>query len=135
VVPVATPDDLAGLPLFQQLDEEERSAIAHWFEVEEASAGVKLTGEGAPGYSFYVISDGTASVTIDGIEVNALEPGDFFGELAILGDGVRTATVTTTSPSRLLVLFGTEFRQLQQEHPELARRIEAGVRARLWQAA
>jgi voltage-gated potassium channel len=67
--------------------------------------------------------------------VNTLGPGDFFGELAILGDGVRTATVTTTSPSRLLVLFGTEFRQLQQEQPDLASRIEAGVRARLQPAA
>lgn len=67
--------------------------------------------------------------------MNTLGPGDFFGELAILGDGVRTATVTTTSPSRLLVLFGTEFRQLQQEHPDLASRIEAGVRARLQPAA
>jgi voltage-gated potassium channel len=134
-VPVATPDDLVGIPLFEQLDEGERREIAHWFEIHETSPGVKLTGEGAAGYSFYVISDGTASVTIDDTEVNALGPGDFFGELAILGDGVRTATVTTTSASRLLSLFGTEFRRLQQEHPELARRIEAGVRARLWQAA
>jgi voltage-gated potassium channel len=134
-VTVATPDDLAGLPLFEQLDEEERSAIAHWFEVQETSPGVKLTGEGAAGYSFYVICDGTASVSIDGIEVNALGPGDFFGELAILGDGVRTATVVTSAPSRLLVLFGTEFRRIQQEYPELASKIEAGVRARLWRAA
>jgi len=134
-VPVATPDDLVGIPLFEQLDEGERREIARLFEIHETSPGVKLTGEGAAGYSFYVISDGTASVTIDDTEVNALGPGDFFGELAILGDGVRTATVTTTSPSRLLSLFGTEFRRLQQEHPELARRIEAGVRARLWQAA
>ncbi len=118
---VATADDLAVLPLFEQLGEEERKAIAPWFEVQATSPGVRLTGEGASGYSFYVISDGTASVTIDGVEVNALGPGDFFGELAILGDGRRTATVTTTTPTRLLVLFGTEFRQLQQERPELAR--------------
>jgi hypothetical protein len=47
---------------------------------------------------------------------------------ALLGDGVRTATVTTDSPSQLLVLFGTEFRRLQQEHPEIAARIESGLR-------
>jgi CRP-like cAMP-binding protein len=132
---VATADDLAGLSLFDELDEEERNAIAHWFEVQETGPGVSLTGEGASGYSFYVLSDGTASVTIDGVEVNALGPGDFFGELAILGNGRRTATVTTTSRARLLVLFGTEFRQLQEEQPELARRIENGVRARLQPAA
>jgi CRP/FNR family transcriptional regulator, cyclic AMP receptor protein len=127
--------DLAGIPLFDALEPDELAAIAPWFEVQETSPGVNLTGEGAAGYSFYVLSGGTASVTIDGTEVNTLGPGDFFGELAILGDGRRTATVTTTSPARLLVLFGTEFRQLQHEHPALASRIESGVRARLQPAA
>ena len=127
--------DLAGIPLFDDLEPDELAAIAPWFEVQETSPGVNLTGEGAAGYSFYVLSGGTASVTIDGTEVNTLGPGDFFGELAILGDGRRTATVTTTSPARLLVLFGTEFRQLQHEHPDLASRIESGVRARLQPAA
>jgi voltage-gated potassium channel len=134
-VPAATADDLAGIPLFDALEPDACSAIAPWFELQDVNPDVRLTGEGASGYSFYVIGDGTASVTIDGVEVNALGPGDFFGELAILGDGRRTASVMTTSPSRLLVLFGTEFRQLQHEHPELARRIENGVRARLQPAA
>ena len=88
----------------------------------------KLTGEGASGYSFYVLRDGAATVSIDGSEVRTLAPGDFFGELALLGDGRRTATVTTAAPSRVLVLFGTEFRQLQQEYPEIAARIESGLR-------
>jgi len=134
-VPDATTWDLAGIALLDDLEPEELTKIAPWFEVQDVSPGVNLTGEGASGYSFYILSDGTASVTIDGVEVNTLGPADFFGELAILGDGVRTATVTTTSPSRLLVLFGTEFRQLQQEQPDLASRIEAGVRARLQPAA
>jgi CRP-like cAMP-binding protein len=127
--------DLAGIPLFDALEPDELAAIAPWFEVQEVSPGVNLTGEGASGYSFFVLSDGTASVTIDGTEANTLGPGDFFGELAILGDGRRTATVTTTSPARLLVLFGTEFRRLQEDHPGLAAQIEAGVRARLRPAA
>lgn len=134
-MPDATTWDLAGIALLDDLEPEELTKIAPWFEVQDVSPGVNLTGEGASGYSFYILSDGTASVTINGVEVNTLGPGDFFGELAILGDGVRTATVTTTSPSRLLVLFGTEFRQLQQEQPDLASRIEAGVRARLQPAA
>jgi CRP-like cAMP-binding protein len=125
---LATPDDLAGVPVFAGLGPDEVEAIAPWFELQEVSAGVNLTGEGAAGYSFYVLRDGTATVTVDGAEVRTLGTGDFFGELAILGDGRRTATVTTTSPSRVLILFGTEFRRLQQEYPELAERIETNLR-------
>ncbi len=127
-MPVATPDDLAGLALFDNLDADARSAIAPWFELQDVSPGVKLIGEGASGYSFFVLRDGTATVTIDGVEVRTLEAGDFFGELALLGDGRRTATVTSASPSQVLVLFGTEFRQLQQEYPELAAQIESALR-------
>src|SRR4029077_2509576 len=114
---------------FETLEPEDQTAIAPWFEVQDVSAGVKVTGEGAAGYSFYVLLEGTATVTINGIEVRTLQPGDFFGELAILGEGRRTATVTTTSPAKVLVLFGTEFRQLQQEYPELAAQIESQLRA------
>jgi CRP-like cAMP-binding protein len=124
----ATAEDLTGIPLLDGLGPDERAAIAPWFEIEDVSPGVKLTGEGAPGYSFNVLRDGAATVTINGIEVRTLEPGDFFGELAILGDGRRTATVTTTEPSQVLVLFGTDFRQLQQEQPEIAARIESALR-------
>jgi CRP-like cAMP-binding protein len=124
----ASADDLAGISLFDTLGQNERAALAPWFELEDVSPGVKLTGEGASGYSFYVLREGSATVTINGIEVRTLGPGDFFGELALLGDGVRTATVTTASPSQVLVLFGTEFRQLQQEHPEIAGRIESTLR-------
>jgi CRP-like cAMP-binding protein len=128
-MPAAAADDLARVPLFDALDSDALCAIAPWFEVQDVSAGVKLTGEGAPGYSFFVLLEGTATVTIDGIEVRTLEPGAFFGELAILGDGRRTATVTTASPAKVLVLFGTEFRQLQQEYPDLAAQIESRLRS------
>jgi CRP-like cAMP-binding protein len=127
-MPPATPDDLAGIPLFDALEPDERAAIAPWFELEGVGPGIRLTGEGASGYSFFVLRDGTATVTINGIEVRTLGPGDFFGELAILGDGRRTATVTTASASHVLVLFGTEFRRLQQEYPETAARIESALR-------
>jgi CRP-like cAMP-binding protein len=125
----ATTDDLGGIPLFGVLEPDERAAIAPWFELQDVSAGVNLTGEGASGYEFFVLRDGTATVTVDGTEVRTLGPGDFFGELAILGDGRRTATVTTASQAQVLVLFGTEFRRLQQEYPETAERIESALRA------
>ncbi len=124
----ATADDLAVAPVFGSLGPDELAAVAPWFELQEVSPGVNLTGEGASGYSFFVLRDGTATVAIDGSEVRTLGAGDFFGELAILGDGRRTATVTTTSPSHVLVLFGTEFRRLQQDYPEIAAQIETALR-------
>ena len=124
----AAAEHLGGIPLFATLEPDEQAAIAPWFELEDVSPGVKLTGEGASGYSFYVLRAGAATVSIDGREVRTLGPEDFFGELALPGDGRRTATVTTAAPSRVLVLFGTEFRQLQQMYPELASRIESGLR-------
>ncbi len=126
----ATAAELSRIPLFDSLAESELEQLACWFDVETASEGVCLTGEGASGYSFFVLLDGSAAVTSAGAEIATLAPGDFFGEMAILGDGRRSATVTTTSPSRLLTLFGTEFRRLQQTHPEIAQRIEATMRER-----
>ena len=124
----ATAEDLAGIPLFDAIEPKDRATIAPWFELENVSAGVNLTGEGASGYSFFVLREGSATVTIDGDEIRTLGAGDFFGELALLGDGRRTATVTTATPSQVLVLFGTEFRQLQDAHPEIAERIESALR-------
>jgi voltage-gated potassium channel len=125
-----TPEELATIPLFAGLSEEQLRAAAGWFDVQPTSEGVRVAGEGAAGYSFFVLAEGTATVTADGSQLRTLEPGDFFGEMAILGDGRRTATVTTTSPARLLVLFGTEFRELQKQLPDVAARIEAAMARR-----
>lgn len=129
-------DDIAAVPIFGALDEDQLTRLANWFHVEHASEGVRLAGEGCHGYTFFVIADGTAVVTAEGQTLASLGPGEFFGEIAVLGEGRRTATVTSTTPVRLFVMFGTEFRQLEAAHPEIAsaltdamqERIEAGAR-------
>ena len=126
-----TAEELAAVPLFSSLTKAELAEIAPWFEVQEKSQDVRVAGEGAAGYSFFVLGSGTASVTLEGRQLATLGPGEFFGEMAILGDGRRTATVTTTSSARLFVLFGTEFRDLQQRLPETAARIESALHERL----
>jgi voltage-gated potassium channel len=131
---MARPDDLIGIPLFASLSADDRAELANWFDARATSAGVRLIGEGAAGYSFFVLTDGSAEVTIEGEEVSKLGPGDFFGEMAILGDGYRSATVTMSSPGRVLVMFGTDFRRLQQERPEIASLIEDAMRTRLGSA-
>src|SRR5262245_42122362 len=124
-------EQLAALPLFTGLDEDQRAQIADWLEVRTVSAGAQLVGEGAAGYSFFILQDGEAAVTVDGDEVRSLSAGDFFGEMAMLGGGRRAGTVTATSDATVLVLYGTEFRRLQQELPEVADEIERGMRQRL----
>ena len=128
---MASVEDLAGLPLFSALGHEELAELASWFHVQHAGVDVRLVGEGAPGYTFFILVEGTAAVTSEGRAVATLEPGDFFGEIAILGGGRRSATVTSTSPVRLLVMFGTEFRRLEAQRPETAERINEAMQARL----
>jgi CRP-like cAMP-binding protein len=125
------PQTLAGMPLFASLSPAELESVAGWTEIRHAEPGDRLCGEGAAGYSFFVLSSGAAAVTRDGQAIRALGPGDFFGELAFLGGGRRTATVTATEPSELVVMFGTEFRRLEQELPDAAARIRSAIAERL----
>ena len=128
---MASASQLAAIPLFESLSGSDLDELAPWFDVQITGEDVRLIGEGSSGYSFFILTQGSAAVTTnEGVHAD-LGPGDFFGEIAILGDGRRTATVTTTSPSQLLVMFGTEFRRLQQAHPDIAERIEDAMRQRV----
>ena len=122
---------LSKLPLFAGLPEDELRKIALWFELRDVSAGTELVGQGAPGYRFFVLVDGSAVVAADDERIADVGPGDFFGEGAIVGDGRRHASVATTSASQVLVMFGTEFRRLEQTYPLVAERIDAAARERL----
>ena len=128
---MASASQLAAIPLFESLSSSDLDELAPWFDVQIIGEDVRLIGEGSSGYSFFFLTQGSAAVTTNEGAHADLGPGDFFGEIAILGDGRRTATVTTTSPSQLLVMFGTEFRRLQQAHPEIAGRIEEAMRQRV----
>jgi CRP-like cAMP-binding protein len=123
--------ELAAIPVFSSLSRSELEELAAWFEPKTAREGVRLTGEGDSGYSFFVLAEGDAVVTSNGAEVASLHAGDYFGEVAILGDGRRSATVRTTTPAKLFVLFGTDFRELQRTQPAIADEIEASMRERL----
>ncbi len=125
------PNNLAEVPLFTSLSEEDRRELAGWFESRIVGPGTKLCGEGAAGYTFFVLTEGAADVNVGGEVVRSLGPGDFFGEVGVLEGGRRTATVTTTSGAKVLALFGTEFRRLQEKLPETAASIEAAMRERL----
>ena len=121
---MVSPDELAGISLFDALDDAERAELASWFDSRSFDAGAVLVDEGSAGYSFFVMAEGSAVVTAGETTIRELGPGDFFGEIAILERRRRSATVTATTPSRLLVMFGWDFRSLQESQPAIAARIE-----------
>ena len=124
--------DLAAVPLFADIEPAALEVLATRFEVERVDPGRTFIAEGRSGFSFYVLAEGTVSVTVGGEEVRVLGPGDHFGEIAILDDGGRrTASVTATSPVTMWCLFGTSFRVLQSEHPDVAEALELATRDRL----
>jgi|SRR5579862_799512 len=123
--------ELERIPLFGSLSESDLDDLAPSFESRSVTPGTCLVGEGAAGYSFFALIEGEASVTVDGDEVATLGSGDCFGEIAILDGGFRTATVTATTPARVYVMFGTEFRRLQQTRPAIAAQLEELMRSRL----
>ncbi len=132
-MPSVDPSELAEVPLFGSLSEAELAEVAARFEVKAVEPGVRLVGEGATGSSFFVLREGEVSVTVGGEEIASFGPGDFFGEMALLREGRRSASVTTTSPVRVLVLFGDDFRYLQATFPGVAAEIEAAMQKRLEQ--
>ena len=101
---------LSQVPLFEGCSPRELGFIASRTDEVPVGAGRVLTKQGRPGNSFYVILDGEAEVEIDGVERGLLGKGDFFGEISMLDRGNATATVTTTKPSRLMVMSHSQFR-------------------------
>jgi CRP-like cAMP-binding protein len=128
-------DRIRTLPLFSALSAEDLATVGRAFTERRVERGTRLTTEGASGYTFFVIENGSADVEQDGRVINMLGPGDFFGELAIISGDRRSATVTATSTVDLLVLFGTDFRVLEREFPSVAAKITHKVAERAQPAA
>ena len=124
------PDRLAAVPLFAELSDEQRARIAAWLDEEAFEQGTRLTREGAADYEFFVIADGRVRVAHEGATVAELGPGDVFGELAIIGGGRRRADVTAVTDVTIWSMFGTRFRELQLEMPEVSARLEELARDR-----
>ena len=125
------PEQLARLPLFATLTPEQLQAIARLTEQRREPSGTVLVGEGASAYALFVILSGTADVTRGAAKLGTLRPGDFFGEIALLSDQPRTATVTATSPVELVVMYGSDFRVFERDWPEASKLMKSAMRERL----
>jgi CRP/FNR family transcriptional regulator, cyclic AMP receptor protein len=111
---------LKRVPIFSDLDGKELDRIASSMKPRTFSAGDKVTTEGQSGVGFFVIEDGEATVTVAGDERRKLGPGDYFGEVALLNESARTATITADSDLRCYGLTSWEFRPLVETHGSIA---------------
>lgn len=122
---------LRRVPLFAQCGPKELAFIATQVEDLDFPTGKELCREGQSGGDFFIILSGSAVVTRQGSEINRLGPNDFFGEIALLDHGPRTATVTTDSPTRCLVLGPRQFHSVLRQQGDIATAVFAAVAARL----
>jgi CRP/FNR family cyclic AMP-dependent transcriptional regulator len=113
-------DLLKQVPLFSDLEDRELGEIASAMRQRTFSAGQEIAVEGESGVGFFVIEDGEAKVTVHGDEVRRLGPGDYFGEVALITQGPRTATVTADTDLKTYGMTFWEFRPLVEETPSLA---------------
>ena len=125
------PRDVAAIPLFAGLSKDDQKVVAQYADEVDVSAGKKLAEEGRFAYEFFAIVDGTAEVSREGEAIATLGPGDFFGEIGLLGGERRVATVTATSPMRLVVLTGAQLRAIESRMAPLGERIRAAMAERL----
>ena len=117
--PTAVIDSVADAPMFAGMARADVAAILDGFDEQSFNRGHRVTLEGFRGSDFYIILDGRARVSVDGANVATLGPGDFFGEIAVLGNGPRFATVSAETPVRCLVLSNGGLEQLLVAHPQL----------------
>ena len=123
---------LQGIWLFSTCADDELARIASLTHPREAAVGEALTRQGEEGLEFFVIVEGEASATVDGDEVGTIGAGGFFGEMALIDGGDRVATVTATTPMKLLVLGRHDFNEmLELAMPQVAPKLLSVVGARM----
>jgi CRP/FNR family cyclic AMP-dependent transcriptional regulator len=110
---VAAPTDLLReVPLFADLGRRELEQVASSMKERNFAEGSTLTTEGEGGVGFFVIEDGRAKVSVRGEERGELGPGDYFGEIALITEGSRTATITAETPVKAWGMTMWDFRPL-----------------------
>jgi CRP-like cAMP-binding protein len=125
---------LADVALFSRCSHRERATVARHMETATLGEGTTLIEEGEEGDALFVILDGAASVRRKGVEVAAVGPGAWFGELALLDGEPRSATVVATAPTTVAVLGVRLFRTLLREFPDMTSAVLAGLASDLRRA-
>jgi|SRR3954447_9274163 len=122
---------LGRASLFEGLSKTELGELAKRSEDLDYDTGRVFCTQGEVGSDFFVIMEGEAEVTRDGTKVADYGPGDFFGEVALIEDVPRNATVTATSPVRCFIVHRGSFTKLLDEQPEVDRKVMRALAKRL----
>ncbi|HUG55825.1 MAG TPA: cyclic nucleotide-binding domain-containing protein [Candidatus Limnocylindrales bacterium] len=122
---------LRAVPLFMDCTDKQLEFIATRVEDLDLPAGKTLCEEGRSGGDFFIVLSGTAEVRKDGRVVGTMTEGDFFGEIALLDNGPRSATVVSTTPMRCLVLGLGQFQDVLHQNAEIAVTLLRAVTHRL----
>ena len=122
---------LKGVPLFEGLSRKELVQLERVCEDVEVEPGKVLCQEGQIGHEFFVILDGKVQVTRKGGRVATLSNGDFVGEIALVTELPRTATVTAETPVRFFVLTHREFDAVLDQNPKVERKVLRALARRL----
>jgi CRP-like cAMP-binding protein len=126
-------EHLARVPLFSDCTKQELQRLARRTTDITIDPGQAIIKEGRTGFEFFVVVDGKAEVTRKGKNVGQVGPGDFFGELALLDNAPRNATITATTPMEVIVLTRAEFNAALAEAPGMTRKLMTGMARRLRQ--
>jgi CRP-like cAMP-binding protein len=122
---------IRSVPLFSGCSKKELERISMIADEIDFKSGKTLIKEGSSGREFFVLADGTAEVSRKGRQIDTAGPGEFFGEMALLTDQPRNATVTTTSDVDALVITAASFRNLVESNPLIALKVMRAVADRL----
>jgi CRP-like cAMP-binding protein len=122
---------LADVPLFADLSKRELAQVASIAQELDFKAGKELIREGGSSREFFILLEGSAEVTRGGKKLATRKAGEFFGEIALVVDRPRVATVTTLEPTIALVVTETNFRRLVKQAPEIAFKVMQAVGERL----
>ena len=113
-------EELKRVPLFSGLNQRQLRQLAKDFRTRQIPAGALLTKQGEmSGVAFFVIAEGEAAVIVDGRRVGTLGPGDHFGELAMISESERTATVEALTPMRCHTIQFWNFRAFARKNPDV----------------
>ena len=124
------PDQLKRVPLFSELSHRELDQVAQWADLLDVEPDRHIVDQGDFGYEFFAIVEGTADVLKDGERIRQMGPGEFFGELALIGEGRRTASVVSTSKMQLAVMLKRDFLRLEEDLPEVADKVRQAIEER-----